>query len=143
MATVTRLTLKLVIMARFFKYFLFSLFAIHFSILISSCQEGREAGDLLGQWRMDHTDSKYISFSGSIVWIKDLNMGAVNGNFQHTGDSLFIQCYSEKAEKADTVMVEESFGFKPFNNIRVKIAALDNDQLVITKGSQTWSFHKY
>jgi hypothetical protein len=40
-------------------------------------------------------------------------------------------------------MVEESFGFKPFNNIRVKIAALDNDQLVITKGSQTWSFHKY
>lgn len=130
-------------MARFFKYFLFSLFAIHFSILISSCQEGREAGDLLGQWRMDHTDSKYISFSGSIVWIKDLNIGGVNGNFQHVGDSLFIQCYSEKAEKTDTIIVEESHGFKPFNNIRVKIAALDNDQLVITKGSQTWSFHKY
>jgi hypothetical protein len=67
----------------------------------------------------------------------------VYGNFQHVGDSLFIQCYSEKAEKADTIMIEESFGFKPFNNIRVKIAALDNDQLVITKGSQTWSFHKY
>ena len=130
-------------MARFFKYFLFSLCAIHFSLLFSSCQEGREAGDLLGQWRMDHTDSKYISFSGSLVWIKDLNMGAVNGNFQHTDDSLFIQCYSEKAEKKDTTLLEESFGFKPFNNIRVKIAALDNDQLVITKGSQTWSFHKY
>ena len=130
-------------MARFFKYFLLSLFAIHFSLLFSSCQEGREAGDLLGQWRMDHTDSKYISFSGSLVWIKDLNMGAVNGNFRHTGDSLFIQCYSEKAEKKDTTLLEESFGFKPFNNIRVKIAALDNDQLVITKGSQTWSFHKY
>jgi hypothetical protein len=130
-------------MARFFKYFLFSLCAIHFSLLFSSCQEGREAGDLLGQWRMDHTDSKYISFSGSIVWVKDLKNCNVYGNFQHVGDSLFIQCYSEKAEKADTIMIEESFGFKPFNNIRVKIAALDNDQLVITKGSQTWSFYKY
>jgi len=143
-------------MARFFKYFLFSPFRstfgrfvplgrglFIFSLLVSSCQEGREAGDLLGQWRVDNSDSKYISFSGSLVWIKDLNMGAVNGNFQHTGDSLFIQCYSEKAEKIDTIIVEESFGFQPFNNIRVKIAALDNDQLVITKGSQTWSFHKY
>jgi len=130
-------------MARFFKYVLFLLFTIHFSLLFSSCQEGREAGDLLGQWRMDHTDSKYISFSGSIVWVKDLKNCNVYGNFQHVGDSLFIQCYSEKAEKADTIMIEESFGFKPFNNIRVKIAALDNDQLVITKGSQTWSLHKY
>lgn len=130
-------------MARFFKYFLFSLFAIHFSLFFSSCQEGREAGDLLGQWRMDHTDSKYISFSGSVSLIKDMNTGAVYGNFQHVGDSLFIQCYSEKEQKSDTITVEESFGFKPFNNIRVKIAALDNDQLVITQGSQTWSFHKY
>ena len=130
-------------MARFFKYFLFSLFAIHFSILVSSCQEGREAGDLLGQWRMDNTDSKYISFSGSIVWIKDLNMGAVNGNFQHTGDSLFIQCYSEKAEKADTIMVEESFGFKPFNNIRLKIEQLDNDHITLSKNGKTWIFNKW
>ena len=127
-------------MARFFKYFLLLTSSI---FLLASCQEGHEAGDFLGQWRMDHTDSKYISFSGSIVWVKDLKNCNVYGNFQHVGDSLFIQCYSEKAEKADTIMVEESFGFKPFNNIRVKIVALDNDQLVITKGNQTWSFHKY
>lgn len=112
-------------------------------LLLTSCQEGGDAGDLLGQWRMDNYDSKYISFSGSVALIKDINTGAVNGNFQHVGDSLFIQCYSEKKQWSDTITVEESFGFKPFNNIRVKIAALDNDQLVITKGSQTWSFHKY
>ena len=127
-------------MANYYKFFLFLTSSI---ILLTSCQEGREAGDLWGQWRMDYSDSKYVSFSGSIVWIKDLNMGYVYGNFQHVGDSLFIQCYSEKAEKTDTTLVEDSFGFKPFNNIRVKIAALDNDQLVITKGSQTWSLHKY
>jgi len=134
-------------MANYFKYrqqVLTALFFLTSSIfLITACQEGRDAGDLLGQWRIDNSDSKYISFSGSIVWIKDIKYGNVYGNFQHTGDSLFIQCYSEKAEKKDTTLVEESFGFKPFNNIRVKIAALDNDQLVITKGSQTWSFHKY
>ena len=127
-------------MAKFFK-----ILAIGCWLLVigfySSCQEGRDAGNLLGQWRL--SDTQYVSFSGSIVWIKDLNMGGVNGNFQHVGDSLFIQCYSEKAEKSDTTLVEDSFGFKPFNNIRVKIAALDNDQLVITKGSQTWSLHKY
>ena len=57
--------------------------------------------------------------------------------------SVSLKELAEKAEKKDTTLLEESFGFKPFNNIRVKIAALDNDQLVITKGSQTWSFHKY
>ena len=85
----------------------------------------------------------YLAFSGSVTVCRNSAGANVYGNFQHTGDSLFIQCYSEKAVKEDTILVEDHFGFKPFNNIRVKIAALDNDQLVITKGSQTWSFHKY
>jgi hypothetical protein len=127
-------------MARYYKTLLLLTSCI---FLLTSCQEGKDAGDLLGQWRLDNYDSKYISFSGSVSLIKDMNTGAVYGNFQHVGDSLFIQCYSEKEQKSDTITVEESFGFKPFNNIRVKIAALDNDQLVITQGSQTWSFHKY
>lgn len=128
-------------MANYYKFSLFSLFTFLFSLLVSSCQEGSEAGDLLGQWQM--TDTHYISFSGSVVWLKDTNGENVFGNFQHQGDSLFIQCYSVEGSKADTITVEESFGFKPFNNIRVKIAALDNDELVITKGNQTWSFYKY
>ena len=104
--------------------------------LFTSCQEGSEAGDLLGQWRMQTSEPLHISFSGSVAMFRQSNNGQqVFGNFQHVGDSLFIQCYS--------VYGEDSFGFKPFNNIRVKIAALDNDQLVITKGSQTWSLHKY
>ena len=127
-------------MAKYYKTLLLLTSCI---LLLTSCQEGGDAGDLLGQWRLDNYDSKYISFSGSVSLIKDMNTGAVYGNFQHVGDSLFIQCYSEKEQKSDTITVEESFGFKPFNNIRVKIAALDNDQLVITQGSQTWSFHKY
>ena len=130
-------------MAKYYKFFLYTLITFHLSLLMSSCQEGHDAGNLLGQWRLDNYDSKYVSFSGSVALIKDINTGAVNGNFQHVGDSLFIQCYSEKKQWSDTITVEESFGFKPFNNIRVKIAALDNDQLVITQGSQTWSFHKY
>lgn len=130
-------------MANYFKYFLFSLFTFHFSILVSSCQEGREAGDLLGQWQMAGNNDLYLAFSGSVTVCRNSAGANVYGNFQHTGDSLFIQCYSEKAVKEDTILVEDHFGFKPFNNIRVKIAALDNDQLVITKGSQTWSFHKY
>ena len=130
-------------MANYFKYFLFSLFTFHFSILVSSCQEGREAGDLLGQWLMAGNNDLYLAFSGSVTVCRNSAGANVYGNFQHTGDSLFIQCYSEKAVKEDTILVEDHFGFKPFNNIRVKIAALDNDQLVITKGSQTWSFHKY
>ena len=110
-------------------------------VLLTGCQEGGEAGDLFGQWRM--TDTHYVSFSGAVARLRCTTAGEVFGNFQHQGDSLFIQCYSIKGAKADTTMVEDSFGFKPFNNIRVKIAALDTDQLVITKGSQTWSFHKY
>ncbi|SFO88440.1 lipocalin-like domain-containing protein [Prevotella sp. tf2-5] len=111
--------------------------------LLNSCQEGGEAGDLFGQWRMADSDSKYVSFSGSLTRFRDKDASEVYGNFQHKGDSLFIQCYSKEALKSDTVMVEESFGFKPFNNIRVKIEALNGDILVLSKEGQKWNFYKY
>ena len=125
-------------MARFYK--LISLFAI---ILLISCEEGRDAGNLYGQWRMSGSDTKYISFSGSITSIKDLVEGEVFGNFQHVGDSLFIQCYSKDKLLSDTIMIESSYGFKPFNNIRLKIESIDNDNLVISKEGKIWSFFKY
>lgn len=125
-------------MARFYK--LISLFSI---ILLISCEEGREAGKLYGQWRMSGSYTKYISFSGSITSIKDLVEGEVFGNFQHVGDSLFIQCYSKDNLLSDTIMIESSYGFKPFNNIRLRIESIDNDNLVISKGGKIWSFFKY
>ena len=96
-------------MARFYKtshrshgshryfFLIFSLFTIS---LFTSCQEGGDAGDLWGQWRLEDSDTKYISFSGSIVWIKNLNENELYGNFQHVGDSLFIQCSSIKGTKS-------------------------------------------
>ena len=131
-------------MARFYKksLFLLSLITFHLSLL-TSCQEGREAGDLLGQWRQTDSDIHYISFSGSVIWIKDLNQGSVYGNFQHIGDSLFIQCYSAKALPVDTAIVEQSLGFKPFNDIRLKIVTLDSDHLILNKDGHTWNFYKY
>ncbi len=126
-------------MARFFKYLPF----YFFTFLLFSCQEGRDAGDLLGQWRMAGSDTKYISFSGSIAWIKDLQGSNVYGNFQHVGDSLFIQCYSINGIPEDTVLVENTFGFRPFNNIRVKIETLSSDRLQLRQDNQTWTLDKY
>ena len=131
-------------MARFFKSLFtitFSLFTITFTLM--SCQEGREAGDLLGQWRMVGSDTKYISFSGSIAWIRCLPDDEVFGNFQHIGDSLFIQCYSIEGNVADTILIEDTYAFKPFNDIRVKIESLTSDKLIISKNSQNWNFDKY
>ena len=129
---------------RSLRYFflLITLFTIHCS-LFTSCQEGGDAGDLLGQWRLEESDTKYVSFSGSIVWIKNLNENELYGNFQHVGDSLFIQCYSIKGIPEDTTLVENSFGFRPFNNIRLKIEALSSDRLLLRKDNQTWTFDKY
>lgn len=103
---------------------------------------------MLGQWRLKGSDTNYLSFSGSVALFRDITFsdlakGQIFGNFQHKGDSLFIQCYSIKGTPSDTTVVENNFGFKPFNNIRVKVAALDKDQLVLTKDSQIWSFEKY
>ena len=120
-------------MARFFKSII-----LFIGLFLVSCQEGREAGDLLGQWRMVGSDTKYISFSGSITWIRCLPDDEVFGNFQHIGDSLFIQCYSIEGNVADTILVEDTYAFKPFNNIRVKIESLTSDKLIISKNSQTW-----
>lgn len=111
--------------------------------MLTACQEGGEAGDLHGQWRLTGSDTKIIAFSGSVTAIREFSQGEVYGNFQHVGDSLFIQCYSIEGLPSDTTIVEDTFGFKPFNNIRVKIAAIGSDELVLTKGERTWSFYKW
>lgn len=125
-------------MAKYFK--LFTIFSLFF---LASCQEGGEAGDLWGQWRMTGSDDKYLSFSGSVLLFRNISKGEVFGNFQHAGDSLFMQCYSANGLPSDTTIVETAFGFKPFNNIRVKIKVLDGDVLVLSKDNQTWNFYKY
>jgi hypothetical protein len=127
-------------MAKYFKY-LISLTS--FLLLLTSCQEGGDAGDLFGQWRLDGSDSKYISFSGNVTWLQDLEVGEIYGTFQHQGDSLFMQCYSKKGEKRDSIVVEQSFGFTPVNNIRLRIVTLDSDNLTLSKDGQTWKFYKY
>ncbi len=116
------------------------------SCFFVSCQEGREAGDLFGQWRL--TESKYTSFSGSIVSFRSIDNSRAKeifGNFQHVGDSLFIQCYSKKQdEEPDNIdMIENHYGFKPFNNIRVKIDAIDSDRLILSKDGKIWSLKKW
>lgn len=128
-------------MAKYFKPTL--LFFYSCILLLPSCQEGGEAGDLFGQWRIIDSNTNFISFSGSTALLRDVSKGQVFGNFQHVGDSLFIQCYSIYGKQIDTLLVEDSFGFRPFNNIRAKIVTLDSDQLVLSKDDQTWSFRKW
>lgn len=127
-------------MARYYKVFLLLVCLLS----AAACQEGREAGDLLGQWRRMGSDTQYVSFSGHIVMFHDLSPNRwVYGNFQQQGDSLMMQCGSIKGAKADTLMVEESFGFKPFENIRVRIDRVDSDRLTLSKDGQTWDFYLY
>ena len=125
-------------MARFFKTTILLL-----GILLVSCQEGREAGDLWGQWRMTGSDTKYVSFSGTFVKFAILKGGEVYGNFQHVDDSLFIKCYSIEATPSDTLLVEGDYGLAPFDNIRLKIETLNGDELILSKGNRIISFYKY
>ena len=131
-------------MARFYKksLFLLSLITFHLSLL-TSCQEGGDAGDLLGQWRLSGSDTQYISFSGSIVWMKNLKENELYGNFQHVGDSIFIQCVSTESLPSDTLLIEQDFGFKPFTDIRLKIDQLDSDRLLLSKDGRQWVFTKW
>ena len=140
-------------MARYFKSIVhsaqFIVLLLAFPLTFSSCQEGREAGDLLGQWRMADSDSKYISFSGSITEFRYVKDGSLRqyvfGNFQHVGDSLFIQCYSinEEQKATDTELIEDTYEMKPFNDIRVKIEVLDGKHLSLSKNGKMWNFYKY
>ena len=144
MVTAQRLTLKSAIMERYYNIIRCWIVLIPTLLLVASCQEGHEAGDLFGMWRL--TESKHISFSGSVAsfrHINDFRAREVFANFQHQGDSLFIQCSSIKKDQLDTVMVENEFGMKPFTNIRVKIDAVDGDRLLLSKDGQRWSFEKW
>jgi len=122
--------------------------ARYFSLLLSalllfSCQEGGEAGDLFGQWRMDGSDRQYISFSGSIVLFRSIGEGEVYGTFRHEGDSLFLQCRSVHGLPSDTALVERTFGFRPFADIRLKVSLPASDCLVLSQGTQQWKFYQY
>lgn len=139
MVIVLRFISRLAIMVRFFK----SSVLLLCMLILSSCQEGGEAGDLFGQWRLAGHDTQYISFSGSITLLRSTDETEVFGNFQHVGDSLFIQCYSIEALPLDTVVVEQTFGFSPFNNIRLRIENIKSDCLVLSKDGRIWSFDKY
>ena len=112
-------------------------------LLTSSCQEGREAGDLLGQWRQTGTDDRYVSFAGSVALFHDGQGRKVFANFQHVGDSLMIQCHSIEGLATDTAYIEQHFGMKPFKDIRLKIDNLDDDHLIVSQSGKTWSFYKY
>lgn len=113
------------------------------SLLLTSCQEGGDAGDLLGQWRLESKEDLYVSFSGTITEFRKNTGQFVFAKFQHVGDSLFMQCSSIHKEKKDTTMIENEFGMKPFTNIRVRIDALDDNRLLLSKDGQHWSFEKY
>ena len=162
-------------MARFYKHLIrhtsYILLLTSSILLLSftSCQEGGEAGDLLGMWHVkrlssthggygsynsgyyDYTsqfDERYISFSGSIVQFHTVSpeqvmSSQVFGKFQHVGDSLFIQCYSIRDSKHDTEVIEKEFEFMPFNNIRVKIKFLGDNEILLTKDSQEWILEKW
>ena len=119
--------------------------ALALTLIFSSCQEGHEAGDLLGQWKREGADNQYIAFSSNIVLLRSVGQGEVFGNFQHVGDSVFIQCYSINGDEAeaDKQLVEETFDFKPFNNIRLRIATLNGNALVLTSKEKTWNFKAY
>ena len=112
-------------------------------LLTFSCQEGREAGDLLGQWRQTGTDDRYVSFAGAVALFHDGQGRKVFANFQHVGDSLMIQCHSIEGLATDTAYIEQRFGMKPFKDIRLKIDNLDDDHLIVSQGGQIWSFYKY
>ena len=112
-------------------------------MLLTACQEGGDAGDLLGQWRLKGADSRYISFSGSIVLLRSIYEGQVFGKFRHAGDSLFIEYVSIDGLAADTTLVEDGFGFRPFSDVRLKIDQLDYEQLRLSKDGRVWSFEKY
>ena len=127
-------------MARFCK--LLILLTSHI-FLLTSCQEGGSAGDLFGQWRLTDREDLYISFSGSIANFRRAGVQEVYANFQHVGDSLFMQCSSIHKEKTDTTMVEDEYGMKPFTNIRLRIDAVDGDRLLLSKDGQHWAFEKY
>lgn len=128
-------------MARFSKHLL-SL-PLLCGLLLTACQEGSEAGQLLGQWRMEGSATRYIAFSGSITVLRSIDEGEVFGNFQHQGDSLFMQCYSREGLPTDTAVVEQTFGLKPFSDIRLRIVSLTADRLIISDHSRTWTFDKY
>ena len=131
-------------MVRYYKIWAVGCWLLAIGTLFS-CQEGGDAGDLFGMWRLTGSDSQYISFSGSVTRLTDTTDKTeyVYGNFQHEDDSLFIQLYSEKGLQKDTIMVEDTFGFKPFNNIRLRIETLNDDRLVLSKDGRIWSFYKY
>ena len=97
-------------------------------------------------WKLMDKEDIYVSFSGTITQFRKNNGQAVFAKFQHVGDSLFIHCYSitdVTGTPEDIDLIENVFGLKPFGNIRFRIDALDDDQLLLSKDNQHWKLIKW
>lgn len=112
-------------------------------VALTACEEGSDAGELYGQWRLIGGENVYVSFSGSLVIMRKTSVAEVYGNFQHVGDSLFMQYYTYKEEPLDTLTMEEELHFRPMNNVRTRITELSGKRLTLTRGGETWNFEKY
>lgn len=127
-------------MARFFRN---TFYAIITMVALTACEEGSDAGELYGQWRLVGGENVYVSFSGSLVIMRKTSVAEVYGNFQHVGDSLFMQYYTYKEEPLDTLTIEEELHFRPMNNVRTRITELSGKHLTLTRGGEIWNFEKY
>lgn len=130
-------------MARYFKLLTTACWLAGALALVTACQEGRDAGDLLGQWRLTDKEGMYVSFSGSIAQFRKDNGTFVFAKFQHTGDSLFLQCSSIHQQQSDTILIENEYGMSPFTDIRLRVDALDDDHLTLSKDGRRWLLEKY
>lgn len=113
------------------------------AVILSSCQEGSDAGSLLGQWRLEGSPTQYLSFSGSVTLLRSVGKAEVFGNFQQHGDSLFLQFHSIYAHPSDTAAVVNLFGPQPIDDIRLKVMTLDGGHLVLGNGQRLWNFCYY
>lgn len=140
-------------MARFYKLFIL----LVFTMLLPSCQNEGDIGDFYGQWSLKTStidknikeyDNLFLSFQGKVVWAKRVNYGShtygdVVGRFEHRGDSLIMSFVQQNEYTSPESLIEEEFGFKDCENVRLLIKSIDASSLVLACGEDLWCFKKF
>lgn len=144
-----------------------TIFVLFLTVLVvPSCTNDGDIGDLYGQWQLRQYqrgdsvatfDEAFMSFQNSVVQMQVSNSDAhrsfsIWGNFQHVGDSLFLDFTVTaivKGEMASPPSISDlllqyfALPVDSTNSSRLRILRLDDGKLHLERGGEVWQYRKF
>ena len=127
--------------------------------ILSACTHNDgDIGDLYGRWQLTEMrvadsiatpNDLFFSFQSSVIFVSVCNYDlheAIDyaGNFIHSGDSLCIGMVPrDSVGEGLRSFMSTRWGMADYDDVRLRIEALDRQQLLLSRSEDYWQFQRF